>query len=111
MSVLVFIEAKNKVTKAALEAVSYGSKIGSTTVVTYGNISADDLNIIGEYGGEKVLIHRGINESNDQQLTNLIHAAVESTGSNVVVLSQDQTGHDEQFAPACAPEMEYLYRV
>jgi electron transfer flavoprotein alpha subunit len=92
MSVLVFIEAKNKVTKAALEAVSYGSKIGPTTVVTYGNISADDLNIIGEYGGKKVLIHRGINESNDQQLTNLIHAAVESTGSNIVVLSQDQTG-------------------
>jgi electron transfer flavoprotein alpha subunit len=92
MSVLVFIEAKNKVSKAALEAVSYGSKIGPTTVVTYGNISADDLNIIGEYGGEKVLIHRGINESNDQQLTNLIHAAVESTGSNIVVLSQDQTG-------------------
>jgi electron transfer flavoprotein alpha subunit len=92
MSVLVFIEAKNKVSKAALEAVSYGSKIGSTTVVTFGNISADDLNIIGEYGGKKVLIHRGINESNDQQLTNLIHAAVESTGSNIVVLSQDQTG-------------------
>lgn len=92
MSVLVFIEAKNKVSKAALEAVSYGSKIGSTTVVTFGDISSDELAVIGEYGGEKVLIHRGINKSNDQQLTNLIHAAVESSGATIVVLSQDQTG-------------------
>ena len=92
MSVLVFIEAKNKVSKAALEAVSYGSKIGSTTVVTFGDISSDELALIGEYGGEKVLIHRGINKSNDQQLTNLIHAAVESSGATIVVLSQDQTG-------------------
>ncbi len=92
MSVLVFIEAKNKVSKAALEAVSYGSKIGSTTVITFGDISSDELAIVGEYGGEKVLIHRGINKSNDQQLTNLIHAAVESSGATIVVLSQDQTG-------------------
>ena len=92
MSVLVFIEAKNKVSKAALEAVSYGSKIGSTTVVTFGDISSDELAVIGEYGGEKVLSHRGINNSNDQQLTNLIHAAVESSGATIVVLSQDQTG-------------------
>ena len=92
MSVLVFIEAKNRVSKAALEAVSYGSKIGSTTVITFGDISSDELAVIGEYGGEKVLIHRGINESNDQQLTNLIHAAVESSGATIVVLSQDQTG-------------------
>ena len=92
MSVLVFIEAKNKVSKAALEAVSYGSKIGSTTVVTFGDISSDELAVIGEYGGEKVLIHRGINKSNDQQLTKLIHAAVESSGATIVVLSQDQTG-------------------
>ena len=92
MSVLVFIEAKNKVSKAALEAVSYGSKIDSTCVVTFGNISSDELSIVGEYGAEKVLVCRELSASNDQQITNLIHAAVESTGAEIVVLSQDQTG-------------------
>ena len=92
MSVLVFIEAKNKVSKAALEAVSYGSKIDSTCVVTFGNISSDELSIVGEYGAEKVLVCRELSASNDQQITNLIHAAVESTGAEIIVLSQDQTG-------------------
>ena len=92
MSVLVFIEAKSKVSKPALEAVSYGSKIGSTTVITYGNINEQELAVIGEYGGEKILVNRSLNESNDQKLTNLISAAVEYTGANVVVISQDQTG-------------------
>ena len=92
MSVLVFIEAKNKVSKTALEAVSYGSKIDSTCVVTFGNISSDELSIVGEYGAEKVLVCRELSASNDQQITNLIHAAVESTGAEIVVLSQDQTG-------------------
>ena len=92
MSVLVFIEAKRKVSKSALEAVSYGSKIGSTTVITYGNINEQELAVIGEYGGEKILVNRSLNESNDQKLTNLISAAVEHTGANVVVISQDQTG-------------------
>jgi electron transfer flavoprotein alpha subunit len=92
MSVLVFIEVKEKVSKSALEAVSYGSKIGPTTVVTYGNADESVLKIIGEYGGQKVLIHRGISTFNDQQTTNLIAAAVEQTGAEVIVISQDQTG-------------------
>ena len=92
MSVLVFIEVKEKVSKAALEVVSYGSKIGPTTVVTFGNTDEDSLKVIGEYGGEKILIHRGISSSNDQQITNLIAAATEQTGAEVIVISQDQTG-------------------
>lgn len=92
MSVLVFIEAKSKVSKPALEAISYGSKIGSTTVITYGNIGDQELNVIGEYGGEKTLINRNLNDSNDQKLTNLICAAVDHTGADVVIISQDQTG-------------------
>jgi electron transfer flavoprotein alpha subunit len=92
MSVLVFIEVKEKVSKAALEVVSYGSKIGPTTVVTFGNADEDSLKVIGEYGGEKILIHRDISSSNDQQITNLIAAATEQTGAEVIVISQDQTG-------------------
>jgi len=92
MSVLVFIEVKEKVSKAALEVVSYGSKIGPTTVVTYGNADEATLKSVGEYGGGKVLVHRGITTSNDQQLTNLIANAADQTGAEVIVISQDQTG-------------------
>jgi hypothetical protein len=45
MSVLVFIEVNEKVSKAALEVVSYGSKIGPTTVVTFGNTDEDSLKV------------------------------------------------------------------
>ncbi len=103
MSVLVFIEAKEKVSKSALEAVSYASKIGSTTVITYGSISDQELNVVGEYGGDKVLINRTLDQSNDQQLTNLICAAVEETGAEVVVISQDQVG--KSVAPRVAAKL------
>ncbi len=92
MSVLVFIEFKNKVNKAALEAVSYGSKIGKVSVVTYGDVNPSDLEILGQYGAERILIHKGLSTNNDQQITKLIAAATEQEGSDVVVLAQDQTG-------------------
>ena len=92
MSVLVFIEFKNKVNKAALEAVSYGSKIGKVSVVTYGDINPSDLEILGQYGAERILIHKGLSTNNDQQITKLIAAATEQEGADVVILAQDQTG-------------------
>ena len=92
MSVLVFIEFKNKVNKAALEAVSYGSKIGKVSVVTYGDINPSDLKILGEYGAERILIHKGLTATNDQQITKLIASASEQESSNVIILAQDQIG-------------------
>jgi electron transfer flavoprotein alpha subunit len=92
MSVLVFIEFKNKVNKAALEAVSYGSKIGKVSVVTYGDINPSDLEILGKYGAERILIHKGLAANNDQQITKLISSASEQEGSNVIILAQDQIG-------------------
>jgi len=92
MSVLVFIEFKNKVSKAALEAVSYGSKIGQVSVVTYGDINHTDLEILGKYGAERVLIHKGLSASNDQQITKLIASASEHENSNVIIVAQDQIG-------------------
>ena len=54
MSVVVFIEVKNKVNKAALEAVSYGSKLGPVTVITYGTASEEALSELGDYGAENI---------------------------------------------------------
>ena len=92
MSVVVFVEVKNKVSKAAMEAVYYGSQLGSVTVVTYGDTSEEILKELGNYGAENILVCRSLNESNDQALTNLIGAAVEKTNAEFVVLAQDQTG-------------------
>ena len=92
MSVVVFVEVQNKVSKAAMEAVYYGSQLGSVTVVTYGDTSEEILKELGNYGAENILVCRSLNESNDQALTNLIGAAVEKTNAEFVVLAQDQTG-------------------
>ena len=92
MSVVVFVEVKNKVSKAALEAVSYGSKLGKVNVVTYGDASEEVLSEMSNYGAENILVCRTLTENNDQKITNLIAAAVEKSDAEFVVLSQDQTG-------------------
>lgn len=93
MSVIVFVETNdNKISKAAQEAVSYGSKIGDTTVVTYGGCDDATLTTLGEYGAKTVLSQKGMTAFNDQQATKLITQAVNETGASVVVISQDQSG-------------------
>ena len=93
MTVVVFVESKNgNLVKAGLEAVSYGKRIGETTVVTFGDLSSDALAGAGTYGANKVLVHRGITEGNSDQLSQLVAKTTESLGADVVVLAQDQTG-------------------
>jgi len=105
MSVLVFVEVKGgKISKAAGSAVTYGSKIGSTTVVTFGDADAGTLAQIGEFGASKVLVNRNVEGSNDQQLTKLIAAAAAETGANTVIINQDQLG--KAVAPRVAARMQ-----
>jgi len=104
MSVLVFVETKGKISKAAKEAVTYGSKIGATTVVTFGDADASALAALGDNGASKVLVCRGLNEGNDQQLTKLIVAAANDCGADVIVASQDQLG--KAVAPRVAANLE-----
>jgi len=92
MSVVVFIEVKNKVNKTALEAVSYGSKLGPVTVVTYGGASEEALSELGNYGAENIWVSRKMTENNDQLITRLVTAAVEKANAEFIVLAQDQTG-------------------
>ncbi len=93
MSVLVFVETKDgKLSKAAFEAVSYGNKIGSTTVVTYGSADASVLAELGNYGATKVLVNKAVEANSEQQITKLIAAAASEVGADVVVLIQDQIG-------------------
>lgn len=93
MSVLVYIDTlSGSIAKAHMEAVYYGSKIGSTTVLTNGSISDSDLAALGNYGAEKVLVNRSVTTNDSAQITNLIAAAVENTGAQTIVTTKDLTG-------------------
>ena len=93
MSVLVYIDTLNgKLSKSDVEAVFYGSKIGSTTVVTNGAIGADSLATLGKYGAQKVLVNRNLTTSDSVQLANLVVAAAENVGAETIVFTHDLTG-------------------
>ncbi|MEC9159207.1 MAG: electron transfer flavoprotein subunit alpha/FixB family protein [Bacteroidota bacterium] len=92
MSVIVFVEVKNKISKAAMEAVYYGSNLGTVNVVTFGDASEDALRELGQYGAENIWVCRNLSEANDQALSRLIAAAVEKANAEFVVLAQNQTG-------------------
>ncbi|MBL4651474.1 MAG: electron transfer flavoprotein subunit alpha/FixB family protein [Flavobacteriales bacterium] len=91
MSVLVFADSNNgAIAKSAVEAIHYGSKIGETTVITYGNVDDSALASLGNYGASKVLINKSINEFDGQKLSKLIRAAAES--AEVIVFAMDFSG-------------------
>jgi electron transfer flavoprotein alpha subunit len=90
MSVLVYIDITNgKIAKSAFEAVNYASKIGETTVVTNGNVADDELSNLGNYGATKVLINKGLNDDNPNSLSKLVQVAVEKTGADTIVFSNN----------------------
>ena len=93
MSVLVYIDTlSGSVSKAAMEAVYYGSKIGPTTVLTNGSIGDGELAGLGGVGAEKVLISKSVTTNDSSQITNLIAAAAESVGASTIVTPLDLTG-------------------
>lgn len=93
MSVLVYVDSfSGKISKNQFEAVYYGSKIGSVTVVTAGNASDDALAQLGNYGASKVLRDSSITSFDAQQITRLVAAATEQTGSQTIVISHDISG-------------------
>ena len=104
MSVLVFVELKNKLSKAAKEAITYGKNLGEVNVVTYGDASNEALLEMGEYGAKNIWVYRNINEPNDQVISKLILKAVEKLEAEFVVLSQDQTG--KSIGPRVAAKLE-----
>ena len=93
MSVLVYIDTiSGNISKNAMEAVFYGSKIGPVTVVTNGGVSAEKLATLGNFGATKVLVQRALQSLDASQLTRLVSATAASTGATTIVFSQDLTG-------------------
>ncbi|GAB2689026.1 electron transfer flavoprotein subunit alpha/FixB family protein [Mucilaginibacter koreensis] len=112
MSVLVYAEnAEGKFKKSIYEAVSYARAIAeqnqtTVTAISIGDVSADDLAALGNYGAQKVL-----NVSNEQ-LKNFVNqayaaviaAAARQEGADVVVISNSFSGRG--LAPRVAVKLE-----
>ena len=93
MSVLVYINSNGgKLSKSALEAVTYGKMIGVVTVVTNGSTGDDILSSLGAYGAQKVLVDRSFDGTDAQQVTRLVGSAAEATGATSIVFSNDLVG-------------------
>ena len=91
--VLVYINSTNGLSKAALETVTYGKKIGNdVTVITNGSASADQLANLGEYGASKVLVDRSVDGEDPQQLTRLIASVADQVSASTVIFSHDIFG-------------------
>jgi len=112
MPVLVYTEnADGKFKKSTFEVVSYARAIAdqnntSLTAISIGNVSDDDLKLLGKYGAEKVL-----NVSNDklknfvnQAYASVIAEAAKKEGADIVVLSNSFSGRG--LAPRVGVKLE-----
>ena len=110
MSVIIFADAiEGKLSKAAYEAVYYGSKIaaqngGTAIAVSYGSVEESDLKELGKYGATRVLVNRNLKESDDQQLARLVVKAVEQENADTVIFPYDATG--KAIAPRVAAKLK-----
>jgi electron transfer flavoprotein alpha subunit len=93
MSTIVFIDTRgNKIPKAAQEAVSYASQLagGPVTAVTFGD--GQGLESLGDQGAGKVIVARGVNVLDSQQLTKLVADVAAKEGATTIVCVNDATG-------------------
>jgi len=100
MSVLVIIESsKGKISKAAIEAASYGAQIAAITgdsavLLSIGQASDDELSRLGAYGISKVLKADSstLNHFDPQAYAQVALAAVKQTGAKTIVFIHDVVG-------------------
>jgi electron transfer flavoprotein alpha subunit len=99
MSVLIFLDqADGHLKKSAFETSSYGAQVAQLLGVKAEGIVlgtvADDLSSLGKYGITKVhsVSNAALNTIDAQVYTQIIAAAVATTGASVVVFSNNITG-------------------
>ena len=99
MSVLVFLDqADGHIKKSSFEAAGYASAIAVqlgtvAEAIVFGSVT-DDLTSVGNYGIHKVhtVSDPSLNNVDAQVYTKVIALAVESTGAEVIVFSNNTTG-------------------
>jgi electron transfer flavoprotein alpha subunit len=99
MSVLVFIDHSDGIIKKnALEALSYGASLASLMGVEAAGLILgtvnDDLTALGQYGIKRIyqVKNESLNQLDAQVYSKVIAEAVTSTGSKVMVFSNNITG-------------------
>ncbi len=105
MSTIVFIDTRGeRLPKAAQEAVTYASQLagGSVTAVTFGN--ASNLESLGAQGASKVIVARGVNTVDGQQLTKLVADVAAQLNATTIVCVHDATG--KAVAPRLAARLK-----
>jgi electron transfer flavoprotein alpha subunit len=91
--VLVYITTQHGISKSALETVSYARKLNEQVVViTCGSASANELEILGQYGAKSILVNRTIDGEDSQQLARLISSFALSLKAETVMFSHDFIG-------------------
>jgi electron transfer flavoprotein alpha subunit len=97
--VLIFLDqSEGQIKKSSLEAASYGAtlaaQLGSTAeAIVLGNVT-EDLTTLGKYGVTKIhtVKNDGLNQMDAQVYAKIIADAVQATGADVVVFSNNLTG-------------------
>lgn len=95
MSVLAFVEVdEGSVKKSSLEAVSYGSELGETTAIIFGEVGSGELEPIGKAGAKSILHVKGedYNKVNTLAYASAIAAAIEEKGFKYLVLAKSSMG-------------------
>lgn len=107
MSVLIFADQfQGNIKKSALEAVQYGSKVAQqlgtqATAIVLGEVSAEELASLGQYGAAKVLhvADARLNELETGAAVKIIAEAAEKENADVIVFSHNFSGR------AIAPQL------
>ena len=99
MSVLVYTENwDGRFKKLSHELVSYAAGVaqmagGTVTALSIGNVDQDELSALGSYGASRVLNAASPSKGLDNQVyAGIIAAAMEKTGSKILVMAHNNTG-------------------
>jgi electron transfer flavoprotein alpha subunit len=92
MSVLVIAEAINgQFSRSANEAVGYGAKVGDCTVLAIGSAESGAMEALGKFGAQKVLHADHAGDFDSKVYTDLIAAAVDASGADVIIFNHGYT--------------------
>lgn len=100
MSVLVYTENwDGKFKKLTFELVSYASAVAEmlnteVTALSIGNVDEKELKTLGQYGAEKIInvTDENLKILDSQTYTNVISDIASNTGSEVIIISNNNTG-------------------
>ena len=98
MNVLVYTENwDGKFKKLSHELISYAAGVadlsgGTVTALSIGNVDQDELSTLGAFGASTVLSASAGGGLDNQVYANIIAAAMEKTGANILIMAHNNSG-------------------